>query len=115
MRLTRFQRKTLENYRRFHDTPPSFGRMIMLAWRGLALLIVYFMFLTFISFYAEISSVGFICIGMCVGALSRDLGLFRRYVELWPVLSQVFNWPKINELLADETLKVPQIDLDENH
>jgi len=74
--------------------------MLFLAWRGHLILIVYFTFLASIAFVAGIPAVGFVSIGVGIGVLSRDLGLFRRFVQVWPVLSQVFNWQKIDELLA---------------
>jgi hypothetical protein len=37
-----------------------------------------------------------------VSIVLRDIGYFRRSVRIWPILQQVLNWPKIEQLVSSK-------------
>jgi hypothetical protein len=39
-------------------------------------------------------------IGICIGAAARDLGLAIRQKRYWPVLSQLLDWNKVEEIVG---------------
>ncbi len=101
MKLTALQRKTLEQYRGFHDAPPTVGGLVALAAGRHLLLVLLFGIGVVMVLAVEIPSAAFILVGMVIGAISRDWGTFRRFVRVWPVLSNVLDWARIDGMLAD--------------
>jgi len=102
MFLTREVRKTLEEYRRRRDSPPSVCSMMAAAFPHHLVMLVVFSAAAYLAFEQEIPVVPGIVIGIAVGAVSRDIGYYRRIARLWPTLSQVIAWNKLDEYLAED-------------
>ena len=66
------------------------------------LLVLVFTFAAVLTYTFRLPSVGLILVGMAIGAISRDFGMFRKMVIVWPVLSRVLDWRRIDELLEDD-------------
>lgn len=99
MALTPAQRKILESYQLFRDTPPSVWRQWQIVSRSHAMLMI-LVALASIILYLEVSpSAGCYLAGFGIGAVVRDFGWFRATARVWPVLSQVVHWQKVDDLL----------------
>ncbi len=102
MKLSALQRKLLQQYRGFHDSAPSMGRLMALSARHHVLLVLVFTIAVVLTYSFRLPSVALILVGMAIGAVSRDFGRFRTMIRVWPVLSRVLDWKRIDELLEDE-------------
>jgi hypothetical protein len=44
----------------------------------------------------------FIVVGLFIGALARDVGSFRRVIQIWPVFAEVLDWQRVDQLLDQD-------------
>ena len=73
--------------------------------RGHIRIIVLFAAAATLCFSIGIAPVGYTMIGMLVGAISRDLGHFWKHAHVWPIVSKIIDWQKLNALLNDQQPK----------
>ena len=101
MRLTPFQRKLLERYQSYRESPPTLWKLIAFALPNHFWLLVFLSLLAVILYLYAFESVFLIwwIMGVGIGAISRDIGHFRAVLRLWPVISQVLDYQKIDEAL----------------
>ncbi len=100
MPLTALQRTVLERYRTFRVSPPTLWRMMALASRNHAILSIIFSLGSIYLYLDESESFAGFVAGLGVGAILRDIGSFRKGIQIWPILTRVFDWQKIDDLLA---------------
>ena len=100
--ITPIQKQLLEQYQTFYHKPPSVTSLMTLSARGHVLMVVVFAAAAVLCFSIGIAPVGYVMIGMLVGAISRDLGQFRKLTQAWPVLFKLINWQSLNALLCGE-------------
>ena len=100
MPLTALQRTVLESYRTFLESPLTIWRMIVHSSKYNAILFIFFSLMSIISYLEVSESAGFLVAGMGAGAILRDLAHYRQRVRIWPVVKQVLDWQKIDDLLA---------------
>ena len=102
MELTKVQRQTLEQYRRYRGKRPGVGFFVRSnLWRYFLLVgagVVAFLLLLSLG----VSGPAYLLLGLVVGALLRDYALFRRFKQSWPVVEELLDWDRLNALL-DET------------
>ncbi len=98
--LTRFQRKTLTWYLKYHDKPPTLGRLVLRSWWTHAAMLAIGVGIAASLYYLGIPSVGTLLLGMMLGAVVRDIRHFWNTVMVWPLLEQVFDWERIKQLLG---------------
>ena len=101
MELTREQRKNLELYKSYRDSPPSIWQLFRAnLWRYFlfAFLVILLYLLTLI---AGFESVPLVATGLFLGVLGRDIGIFLRFIRVWPATSTVIDWPRLEALLAE--------------
>ena len=94
MQLTKFQRKTLENWRRMKPHG--------LTWTmGLQTLVPKWAILVVLGAGVYIVSPGIARFVACfiAGAILRDLGYVRSARRVWPVSLAVIDWAKVDDLL----------------
>ncbi|GAB5441074.1 MAG: hypothetical protein Fues2KO_14230 [Fuerstiella sp.] len=103
--LTPFQTKLLTQYQSFYQSAPSVGSLVALSVRSHILMIVISAAASFLCFSIGIAPVGFVVIGMLVGAISRDVGQFRKITRAWPVLRRIIDWSLLNSLLCGDSLE----------
>lgn len=104
MKLTLLQRKILERYRQFRDQPPTLGRLVTLSLVNHILLIMVCgaAIACFAVVIADVSGMIFF-VGLGMGAICRDIGLFRRTALAWPALHAIIDWKKLDEILAADS------------
>jgi hypothetical protein len=99
MQLTKVQRQMLEQYRAYRGNRPGVGFFVRLnLWRYLLLVgaaVVAFLLLLFLGAGGSACLV----LGLVAGALLRDIALFRRFKNTWPVTERVLDWERIDYLL----------------
>ncbi len=93
---------TLTAYLEYGASPPTWGKLLRRAWKrhlilfGLGALGVSLMLWN----DAVDVAVGFAA--FIAGAFLGDIGMFRRFLQLWPALTQVLDRGRIDELLAED-------------
>jgi hypothetical protein len=102
MKFTRRQVKFLKIYQRLHRKPPT---VLGLLWLGrlnwILLLPVIAVGLSSLLAAPPGPEVGYLMIGMCVGAFFRDVGRNIASVRFWPVIEQVVSWEKVDQAVAE--------------
>ena len=102
--LTPVQRAALQAYRAFRSEPPSLGGLVRRSRRAYALLFVLAGAAIALALVLALGAVAAFAAGILTGVVARDLGWFRRSVQIWPALSRVIDWARLDALLAsDET------------
>ena len=100
MALTPAQRKILERYQVFRDTPPKVWSLWVLNSQNQAIRMIVTA-LASIYMYLEASPSAGCCLACFgLGTIIRDFAWFRATTRAWTVLSHVMNWQKIDDLLA---------------
>jgi hypothetical protein len=103
MQLTKAQERTLELYLKWRSSPPTFWFLIS---QNLIRYLIHLVLVIFLVLLAPLTGepwIGWIAIGLFLGVLLRDIGLFQRSVRLWPMTSAVLDWERIDELLAESS------------
>ena len=102
MKLTPLQRMTLTAYLEYGDSPPTWGKLIRRAWRRHLILVgtgVITVIVLLLLGGVE-AVVGFAA--FMAGAILGEIGMYRRFLHLWPALARVLNRKRIDELLAED-------------
>lgn len=100
MRLTSVQRRTLELYRKFHAVPPTPGRLFATSFvRHVIISLLFFVPAAMAYFITQDLFLAGLALGMGLGVIVRDVSHFRVTIQVWPVVSYVLNWKKIDECL----------------
>ncbi len=95
MQLTREQRKNLELYRTYRQAPPTFWRLVRgNLWRY-ALMAALVALLFWLAPIAGLGAVPPIALGVLLGVLGRDTGIFLRFIRVWPALAAVLDWERV--------------------
>jgi hypothetical protein len=98
MKLTRLQYKALKIYSRYHTSGFTVGQVIRNCWR-------YWLFLAaggaFNYFFVMPAwpAVGWLYLGLCMGAFLRDIGYYQVAFRIWPAIQQIFDWKRVAELI----------------
>ncbi len=100
MQVTKLQRKALEEYRQFRRREPSLIGLMRSALKLHVLMVLVGAAVAVLVTAIGQKETGLIVIGMVLGAVIRDYGIFRRFTKLWPALSETMNWRRIDELLG---------------
>src|SRR6187549_2821784 len=99
MELTPAQLKQLEMSQRLRTSPPTVGWYFRTSWRTYAFLLL--LCSIGIGFFAwggwPILS-GFFA-GVLFTAVARDLKLFAKFVEGWPLSNEITDWRRVEELI----------------
>ena len=102
MKLTTLQRMTLSAYLEYAQSRPTLTKLFRRGWKryvilfGLGALGASML----LSIQAAPFAAGFLA--FIAGAVLGDIGAFRRYLHVWPVLTQVLDHQRIRELLAED-------------
>jgi len=99
MKLTKLQNKTLQQLHSFRSKPPTVGRQLSLNWFAWLALLFVVVLGCLVFLMPGFETVGWLWIGIAVGAFLRDIGRFRATVRVWPIYQEIINWPKVAELL----------------
>jgi hypothetical protein len=97
MKLTRVQRKLLKVYERFNGESVTLSGILRLcfpSWPLLTLGVGYG--------YWMVSSgitLGWLVVGLCAGAMLRDVGRFQILLRTWPAVREIISWERVADLL----------------
>jgi hypothetical protein len=99
MQLTRAQRQLLVAYREFHLDGVSLAAMYRKSWRGAVLFALYFTGAAAFCFAYDLIWMAAMLIGLALGSFLRDYSYMRRTVSVWPVVSQITDWGRVDQML----------------
>ena len=100
MKLTPAQAKQLRMSQAVRVTPPTVSWYFRANWRTYAYLGVLLAGgIIFFAWYGWPILSGFFA-GFLFAAVARDLKLFKRFVDGWPLSNEITDWRRIEELLA---------------
>lgn len=102
MPLSALHRTFLDRYKRFRDEPPTIWRLMKVTMINHAAILMVVSAAVAIMLATEIPSAAWFFVGMGFGVLCRDLGVFRRLVQVWPVLLTIIDWHKVDQVLTGE-------------
>jgi len=99
MQLTKLQRKSLDLYLMFRRQKPTLITLIKISrWKILLVCAYFVVFGMFLYLIDNFFGTG-IMLGMILGYLSVTIANLRVFVRLWPVISEVLDWAKVEFLL----------------
>jgi hypothetical protein len=104
MIVTKVQRRALTVYKKFRQHEPSLGSMLMLAWKAELLLVALMACVACYFLWIDLPGSDYVIAGIAgatVGVVLRDVGWYRRFVQLWPALVQLLDWTRIEQILDD--------------
>lgn len=101
MKLTKSHVKVLELYKKWQESPPTLWQLIAQNIFRYLLLFLLVVLLNIVAPAGGLDPLRWIAIGLFVGVLLRDIGLFLRSIRLWPLTSAILNWQRIDELLNE--------------
>ena len=100
MQLTKAQRRNLELYATYRIKLPSFWQLFranLARYLVITALLILFFILASIT---GTESLALILTGLFLGALMRDITRFLQFVRMWPAISAVIDWERLDELLS---------------
>ena len=101
MNLTREQRKNLELYKTYRDSPPSIWQLLWANSPRYLLFAFLVILLYVLAPLAGIETIPLIATGLFLGVLGRDIGRFLQFTRVWPVTAAVIDWSRLETLLVE--------------
>jgi hypothetical protein len=98
MKPTKRQLLLLKFYAKYETKPLTFFSIVRLFWLYWLLLLIPIGF-GYFFIWGGWPEVGWIFIGVSVGAFLRDINRIIALFRTWPVTHQVINWQRVKELL----------------
>ena len=102
MALTKIQRIVLQRYQGYRRRPPTLLGLFRQSWQVGAILIVASAIVIWFAYNSHVFWAAYLVAGLLVGALARDVGSFRRFLQVWPTLSQILDWQRVEQELSQE-------------
>jgi hypothetical protein len=104
MPLSTLHRRALANYREYRSKggPTMLGLVRKSLKQYLTILILCAAAVGVVALHNDRASLivnGFLIGGVYLGYVARDIGTNHAFIRLWPLLDQVFDWRRIDELL----------------
>ena len=96
--LTQVQVRTLGLYLHFRTVNPTILRLFGYNTKLYLILLVLSSIVTALVWFFVQSAVGCLFITFILGAIVRDIGHFRRTVRNWPLVREITDWEKAEEL-----------------
>ena len=112
MELTPAQIKQLQMSQRLRTSPPTVGWYFRASWRTYAFLAVLCSIgIGFFAWGGWPILCGFFA-GVLFTAVARDLKLFAKFVEGWPLSNEITDWRRVEELVASANQPRPNKSLE---
>ena len=102
MALTKIQRIVLQRYQGYRQQPPTLLGLFRQSWQVEAILVVASVLVIWFAYSSHQFWAAYLVAGLLVGALARDVGSFRRFLQAWPALSQFLDWQRVEQALSQE-------------
>jgi hypothetical protein len=96
MTITNADRRVLQAYLRMRETGPQLSHKILSFWLVLFILMAAF---AVIVYQAELHLLGGLIAGFVVGAFLRDCRYIVQARKAWPVIREITDWNRVQELL----------------
>lgn len=106
MRLTRIQSKFLNSILQQQDTQASLSRKLLIRSRRWLLLGALCAGGAFCVWQLQLYSLSNIYIGFWTGGVLADLGWMLTSHRLWPIIKEIIDWNKVNQLVEDHEKSV---------
>lgn len=103
MHLTKRQKRNLELYSVYKSSPPNSWRLFRNNFKYYLVMLFLFILVVVLALAASIEPLAWGATGLLLGAILRDVGLYRAFVHSWPVTSAVIEWERVDELLAESS------------
>ena len=100
MQLTHVQLRQLQKMHEFRTVPPTIGSYIKLGWRAQLLVLLIGAIGIFLFLWAGWPLASGFFAGMVVATYARDIGWYRRMVQSWPLMREITDWNRVDELLS---------------
>lgn len=98
MKPTKIQLKLLKIYAGHHAQSPTIARMVRIYWNSFVFPVVGVAIGCW-AITAGIPAVGWLFVGAWIGVFLRDVGRFQVFFQTWPVLHEVIDWKRVNDLV----------------
>jgi hypothetical protein len=99
MQLTPWQRRVLTRYRDLHGTRPTPGTWLRRYARRWLFDAVFAAVVFLLDRLADLGGLAWLCYGLVLGSVLNTIGFLRAGARAWPLLEEVFDWQRIDELL----------------
>lgn len=100
MQLTKAQRRNLELYAIYHLKSPTFWQLFRSNLARYLVIAVLLMLILLLSPITGTEWLALILTGIFLGALIRDISRFLQFVRMWPAISAVIDWERLEVLLS---------------
>lgn len=101
MKLNSIQVMSLALLLKYRDKPPSYGERLRRSVRVILLLAITASLVGYVTVRLDIPGGVLLAIGLFVGAILWELLQLKRFIQWWPVSSEITDWSKVERLLAD--------------
>lgn len=93
----------LERCKRFRTQPPTFWRVAALS-SPFAFFLIFFSAMVWYFWHARGQGfLGWSIGAFTLGVLFREFQMIRQFIRVWPTMSEVVDWDKLDALLSTET------------
>lgn len=100
MKLNKAQADSLRRLQRYRTHPPSLQERLRLVARFAVALLVIVVLLGAVFVWLEVPGALFLLAGLYLGAVAREIGQQRLFIEWWPLNRQITHWEKVDEILT---------------
>ena len=107
MKLTKYQLKVLRVWLRYHQSGYSFDQWFRGYWKMLLVMMILLAASIFLI-WAGAPAFGWGYLGLCLGTVLRDIKNFRLGRRNWPLLLDIVNWDRAQQLADAHNLPVEQ-------
>jgi len=97
--LTDFHRDVLLSYKAKQAKTPTLASMMQGYWMVAVTLVVAALLVGGILFAFHLYALAYLVAGGVLGWLIHTIWMYQRNVEGWPLVAQVLNWNKVDQLL----------------
>jgi|SRR6185312_14080086 len=97
MKLTKYQLKFLRAWLHYYHFGCTFSQWFRLSWKVLLFFAVMLVFSILIA--TAIPMIGWVCFAFYLGTVLRDFTYFRLGRRRWPVVLDVVNWDRVQQLV----------------
>lgn len=103
--MTPIQLRNLKFYLKFRDKPMSIGLLLRQNARIYGILLLLFAVLAAFVYSVFGLMPSLLIVTAFAVMVLRDIGFYRRTVQLWPCLNRVLDWGKVEELVNTQAGK----------
>jgi mycoredoxin len=103
MKLTPAQAAALKRLQKYRVAAPALGERLRLAAGFMMLLLLPVLLLGYLTVRLQLPGGLLLLAGLYVGAVAREIGQQRRFVQYWSLSREITNWDKVEQLLSGAT------------